>query len=126
MIDVHDNKIISYEVNLQDCKITLHTVSEENESIDIIFSDVLAHGFLREKKGSIILDINKHSVDSFIKSKKSLLEERKDYAWLMNYKTLDELREKLINEQYAYYAMCASYGMNGWVLCKQYEVKLLE
>lgn len=45
MISVHDNTIISYQVNLEKEEIHIHTLTESGRNVNIIFSGVLAHFF---------------------------------------------------------------------------------
>lgn len=44
----------------------------------------------------------------------------------MDYSTINELEEKLMREQYEYFVISSSYGLNGWVLAKKYEIKVIE
>ncbi|MTI49248.1 MAG: hypothetical protein FH761_15555 [Firmicutes bacterium] len=75
-------------------------------------------------RGSIIFDIEKYSIDYFIKNNSDLLEKHKSYSWPMNYDTIEELREKLVREEYSYYVISSSYGLNGWILAKNYKTIL--
>jgi hypothetical protein len=40
----------------------------------------------------------------------------------MDYDTEKELTERLLKDQYSYYVISSSYGLNGWVLAKSYEI----
>lgn len=57
MISVHDNEVMSYEVNLKDQYIAINTEYEGIE-VKINFSDVMAHIFEDQLCGSILLDID--------------------------------------------------------------------
>ena len=124
MANVHDNEIISYNVDLYNNKIVFHTKNDNTKitpKVDIVFTSVLAHYFENEIKGSTILDIEKYSIDKFIKDNEMLLKQGKDFCWPIYYDTIEELNEKLLKEQYNYYLISASYGLNGWILAKGYE-----
>ncbi|WP_327195502.1 hypothetical protein [Paenibacillus alvei] len=126
---VHDNEIISYEVNLKKNRIVLYTEYENSNIIEntkIYFYDVLAHFFETQLPGSIIFDIDNYDIHHFIEDNKEILEEQKNYGWPMDYSTINELEEKLMREQYEYFAISSSYGLNGWVLAKKYEIKVIE
>lgn len=123
MLSIHDNEILSYEVDLQNSKIKLHTIGGHNDSVNIIieFTDVLAHMFETQLQGSIIFDISTLEISRFLKHNKELLEKQKNYGWPMVYESLDEFLEHLQHEKYNFYVISASYGLNGWVVAKDYK-----
>ncbi|OIB04965.1 hypothetical protein AK95_15260 [Paenibacillus sp. LC231] len=124
MLNIHDNEIVSYEVDFQKSRITLHTLGGNGDSVTttIEFIDVLAHMFETQLQGSIILDISKYEVSRFLKHNKELLKKQKNYGWPMHYEKIEDLLEHLQNEKYNYYVISASYGLNGWVSAKKYNV----
>ncbi|MDQ0090334.1 hypothetical protein J2T12_003748 [Paenibacillus anaericanus] len=126
---VHDNEILSYEINLKQNKIVIHTEYQNFNKIEntsIIFYDVLAHLFETQLSGSIIFEIYNYEIHHFIEENKEILEKQKNYCWPMYYKTINELEEKLMIEQYKYFVISSSYGLSGWVLAKKYEINLIE
>jgi hypothetical protein len=125
MSQVHDNIILSYEVDLQNDLIRLHTrydYEQKQEATEIIFTGVLTHLFEHQLKGSIIFDIGESDISSFIKDNNALLLINQIYSWPKMYNTLDELEKDLVKERYKYIILMSSYGMNGWVLAKNYEI----
>lgn len=126
MQSIHDNEIVSYTVNLQKKKITIQTLSgKDNEvPVKIEFIDVLAHSFETQLQGSILLDISQFKISSFVKDNKELLENQKDSAWPMYYEKIGDLLKVLHNEKYNYYVIFASYGLNGWVIAKEYNISI--
>lgn len=124
MYNIHDNEIVSYEVDFQKSRITLHTIGDNKDSatITIEFIDVLAHMFETQLQGSIILDISTLEVSRILKDNKELLDKQKNYGWPMHYETMEDLLEYLQNEKYNYYVISASYGLNGWVIAKEYKI----
>lgn len=128
---VHDNEILSYEVDLRREKIVLHTFYESknlNEYTDVIFEGVLCHMFEHHLQGSIILDINEYELDVFFKSEENLhlLERSKNYGWPTMYSNIAELKDKLSQAQYKYIVVFSSYGFNGWVLAKDYKIQVIQ
>ncbi|PED10370.1 hypothetical protein CON01_32730 [Bacillus thuringiensis] len=122
MISVHDNTIISYQVNLEKKEIRIHTLTELGKNVYIVFSDVLAHRFNTQISYSIIFNIDEDPLSDFFKKSKKLLEQQKPYGWPTNYEDIKELEETLVKENYIYYNICASYGLSGWVLAKKLEI----
>lgn len=123
MSNIHDNEIISYEIDLKHHKIIIHTIQYRNSTpTEVVFCDVLAHMFETQLEGSIILDIQKYELSHFVKNNRDLLEKQKNYGWPMDYNTVEELTERLLKEQYVYYVVSSSYGLSGWVLAKKYEI----
>ncbi|MGH0512119.1 MULTISPECIES: hypothetical protein [Bacillus cereus group] len=122
MVSVHDNIIVSYQVNLEKEEIHIHTLTESGRNVNIIFSGVLAHFFETHLSSSIIFNIDEGRLLDFFQENKKLLEEQKNYCWPMLYDNITELEETLIKENYVYYNICASYGLSGWVLAKKLEI----
>lgn len=125
MESIHDNKIISYEVNLEKKRIVFHTLSPDSENkLNIIFTNVIAHVFEDELFRSIILDIEKADLNRFLSSNKKLLQEKKDYLWPMVYETENELYETLDEKGITYYVIYSSYGLNGWILAESMSIEV--
>lgn len=123
MASVHDNEILSYEVDFQKRKITIKTIYADLSPVTIIeFTDVLTHVFDTQLPGSIILDVEKSEIKYFMKYNKELLKKEKGFGWPIFYKKTEDLREYLENENYNYYEILASLGLSGWVLAKNYEI----
>ncbi|MGH0797939.1 hypothetical protein ACQVTT_27940 [Bacillus mycoides] len=122
MISVHDNTIISYQVNLEKKEIRIQTLTELGKNVYIVFSDVLAHLFKTQISNSIIFNIDEDPILDFFKKNKELLEQQKPYGWPTDYEDIKELEETLVKENYIYYNICASYGLSGWVLAKKLEI----
>lgn len=124
MLSIHDNEIVSYEVDFQGSKITLHTIGGNSDPVTttIEFIDVLTHMFETQLQGSIIFDISTLEISRFIEDNKELLEKTKNYGWPMHYGTTKDLINHLYNEKYNYYVILSSYGLNGWIIAKEYKI----
>ncbi|WP_339322100.1 hypothetical protein [Paenibacillus sp. FSL W8-0194] len=122
---VHDHTILSYQVDFQKDIIAIHTVHEGKENLeeaDIIFNGVFNHFFEHHLKDSIILDICESDLSSFIKENSELILRGQNYGWPTTFNSLDEVEKELVQEGYKYFILMSSYGMNGWVLAKSYEI----
>lgn len=119
---IHDNQIIGYEVELANNKIILHTLSDTNKYIDVLFTDVLAHFFETQIPGSILFGIDESDVSKFCAVNEQLLEKQKNYGWPIFYEDVIELQDFLIKNRYKYYGITASYGLSGWILARNYEM----
>lgn len=125
MPSVHDNIILSYEVDLENERIRVRTRSHHPdvpEDTDIIFLAVLAHNFETPLRGSIIFDIDDVGIDKFISYNRELLKKWKGQGWPITYDTDEELEAKLAEGQYLYFVITSSCGLSGWVLAKKLEI----
>lgn len=128
MLNIHDNEIMSYKVNFEDQKIILCTKCYSTiltSNVNIIFSNVLVHYFEDEIRGSILFDVEEYSITQFIKDNSNLLKKRKNKCWPFDYDTIAHLNKRLENEKYKYFIIFSSCGLNGWVLAKSYETKIV-
>ena len=123
MVSIHDNEIVSYEVNFKKGRIKINTKNSQENSIVILFDEVLTHLFKHEMSNSILFDIEKYEMEEFIKYNEKLLNETKNYCWPINYDTIKELKNKLIEWKYNYYVISSSLGLNGWVLAKEMTIQ---
>lgn len=124
MLDVHDNEIVGYEVDFKEKMITLKTVSEENEKVQVIFKDVLANFFEEGGHQNIIFDIVINTIEDFIRENEKMLMEKKNSCWPMCYDNLNELQKSLEERKYKYFFIESSHGLSGWVLAKEMEIGL--
>lgn len=124
MPSVHDNEIVSYNVDLQNAKITFQTLGGKDNEVPVIieFIEVLAYFFETQLLGSILLDISQFEISLFVTNNKELLEKQKDSAWPVYYDKIEDLLEYLLHKNYNYYVISASYGLNGWVIAKEYNI----
>lgn len=124
MPSVHDNKILSYSVDLQNDELTIHTQSDSTaaDRIDIIFTGVFNHFFEQPLKGSIILAITESPIEHFIQENEELLNRNKGYCWPIVFDSADQIETVLIKGAYKYITLLSSYGLNGWVLARDMEI----
>ncbi|WP_018752711.1 hypothetical protein [Paenibacillus sanguinis] len=74
MLSIHDNEIVSYEVDIRKSTIKIQTLDGDELTTTIEFTDVLAHVFETQLQGSIIFDISTFEVSRFLENNKELLE----------------------------------------------------
>lgn len=125
MVQAHDNKILSYEIHLKDEKIILHTEYTHKDIyqlIDFVFTGVFTHFFEGQLPGSIILDISTNDITTFFNNQENidLLKEKKKYGWPADYESIDDLKQTLVTNDFQYYELSSSYGLNGWIIAKNY------
>jgi len=119
---IHDNTIESYKIDFESENILITTKRyNTNEIVQVVFTGAMAHYFENPMKGSILLDIDEHSIENFIFNNKKLLEKQKKYGWPMSYDSYIELEDYLLAKRFKYYVIYASIGLSGWILAKSIE-----
>ena len=122
---MHDNYIIDYTVNLSQKKIVLTTYNKSVQRKEIVyFDDVLTHEFKCILEYNQILDINSYDIESFFNENRHELKLLHCSCWPINYSNLEELKKYLIENKYQYIKINSSYGMYGWIIAKDYTIKL--
>ncbi len=126
-ISLHDNRVLSYIVECEQRRITLHTASEEKkqaERTSVIFSEVAAYHFEGGDFDTIIFDIASMPLEEIYDSNLDVFERRKPYGWLVfDYRTRAELLEKLREREIQGFVLSSSYGMDGFVLAREMRVE---
>ena len=124
MDNIHDNEIVKYSVDFIKKEIVIKTLNEKNETIKILFQNVLVYCFEKEMPNSIIFDIEKFEIEKLIEENIELLKENKDYGWPpIPYNNTKGLVEQLKTEQYNYYTIEATIGLCGWIVAKKVQIK---
>ena len=124
MDNIHDNEIVKYSVDFIKKEIVIKTLNEKNETIKILFQNVLVYCFEKEIPNSIIFDIEKFEIEKLIEENIELLKENKDYGWPpIAYNNTKGLVEQLKTEQYNYYTIEATIGLCGWIVAKKVQIK---
>ncbi|WP_413497280.1 hypothetical protein [Carnobacterium maltaromaticum] len=120
---MHDNEIISYEINLKEQTINIKTQAPNEKEEYIFFTDVFAYYFENQLLGSVILDLFEEPLEKFVVDNESLLIEGRKNAWPMHYKEISQLEAKVKAGNLKYYIIASSYGLRGWVLAKNLILK---
>jgi hypothetical protein len=122
---VHDNLLVSYEVQCEARTITLHTEyrvkNKPTEFTNIIFTGVQAYRFENDAFGNIILGLETVTAEAFLKQYGDEISESYRMAgspgpWAENLATaLGYLRD----ERTQAFILSSSYGLSGWVLARE-------
>ena len=122
---MHDNYIIDYTVNLSQKKIVLKTYNKYVQQNEIVyFNDVLTHEFKCILEYNQILDINSYDIECFFSENQHELKLLHCSCWPINYTNSEKLKKYLVENKYQYIKINSSYGMYGWIIAKDYTIKL--
>jgi hypothetical protein len=125
---IHDNLLVSYEVQCEARTITLRTESRQSdkptEFTNVIFEGVQGYSFQNDAFGNIIFGVDNVTVEYLLGAFGA--EIRESYRmggvpgrWAANLGSAPEyLREHGIKG----FILSSSYGMSGWVLAKEVSV----
>jgi hypothetical protein len=111
MVEIHDNKIKSYLVDMENRKIIFFTVFDSNnihEFTTIEFNNVMGHIFYNQIKGSIIFDITKYTVEEYLKKDDELFKDIEIYDFPFRYNNENELVDILNKNNQNYYLINSS------------------
>lgn len=121
---MHDNIIISYEVDLRGKTLKLITYNKQKDNNQTLFTEgVLTHLFEDVLANSIILSVDEQTIEMFLKENSDELAQKEGECWPIFYDGLNELKDYLVNNNYKYIKIYASYGLCGWILAKNYFIK---
>lgn len=124
---VHDNKIQSYTVDLNNEILKMVTCWEDKENTIIEFTGLLAHKFEDVITSNIIFGIYQTSIQSFIDEEEENLTKALKYGFpTMEASNCDELREVLENEKYKVFWIDSSLGLCGYVIAKEIKINIKE
>ncbi len=118
---VHDNEILSYEVDVRNETLRLFTKYEDKEDTVITFSGWLTHRLEDACHCNIISDISRLSVDSFIDNNKEMLEEMIRYLPL-DVRDTEDFRKYLQNKEQKIFEITSSIGLCGFVIAKEIAI----
>ena len=118
-INLHDYFINKFELDFDNQEASLFCTFEDRKTKGgVKFGGFLASKLEDIQAGNIILDIEEWDIPSFIRVEGEYLKSRKNYAWPMSSESLDDLQEKLINNEYRVWWLSPTYGMGGYIIAK--------
>ena len=125
-ISVHDNLLISYEVNCERREIRVHTELRDKgkpfERTDVIFTGVSAYQFWHDCFGNIIFDFEEIAPEIIYQDYRAQFEAGWRYGWPGEWgKTEDSARAYFREHNVRGYLLSSSLGMVGWVLSQKME-----
>jgi len=120
---VHDNIITSYQVDIENCILTMATKYNEKESAIIEFPGLLAHKFDYVILSNVIFGIYQESIDSFIEKHNDFLNNSIKYGFpLITVKNIDSLKSELEKRDYKIFIIESSFGLNGFVIASDINI----
>ena len=124
MSEIHDNRIKSYFVDIENHKIIFNTEFFNKEITTIIFNNVIGHLFSSGTTVGIIFDIIEYSIDEYVKIDSKILKHKEDYDFSFKYNNEKDLINKLNEKNLKYYIIESSYGLNGWILAEEMQINV--
>lgn len=124
---VHDNHLVSYEVDGVGKRIILHTEyvygEEPYEKTDVVFEGVIDHYFRNPILPSIVFDIEEVEIQAILIRDKDLIDEgHKIGGWPSFWKdSADEMLEAITSRGCKMFEVSSSYGLDGWVAAASCE-----
>jgi hypothetical protein len=124
-LSVHDNLLISYEVQCDARLITLRTEfrtkNGPTEFTNIIFKGVQGYNFENDAFGSIILGLEAIPIEQFLTEYGAEISESYRMAgspgpWAKNLETASEYLQK---QGIQGFILTSSYGLSGWILARE-------
>lgn len=126
---IHDNFVYGYTVACEQRKIVLFTeyrdVADEadREFTDVIFTGVVAHHFEHVIESNILMSIDQADVEQVVNASSELFDRGWRYGWpRVEYRTREELVNKLRQTGVNAYEILGSLGLSGWVLAAAMEL----
>jgi len=124
---IHDNKVVSYEVDGERRRIVLHTrfkMSNRLESTDMIFEGVFAYRFEHDNFGNILFGVEELPVARLVACYRGLFEEGSKNAWPGPWnESTEACIEHLHSKGAKAFQISSSYGLTGWVISESYQVE---
>ena len=119
---VHDNTILSYNVDVYNMKLEMKTAYYDEEQTDITFTNLIGHRFENVTYSNIINSIKEISIDDFINQNKEMLENGFRYAFPICASDCEELRAHLHENKQRIFIISAVLGLCGFVIAKDISI----
>ena len=125
---VHDNRILSYEVDADDRRIVLRTRYEDQgepfEVTDIIFDGVFAYHFENDNFHTIIFDVDEEPITCLVDKWKSLFEHGLRYGWPdPSIQSVEGIISHCDAHNLNAFHIEPSCGLYGWVIAESCQFK---
>lgn len=120
---IHDNEIVSYEVDIYKKQLQIKTKYYDKEDTIITFEGLLGHHFQNVTYSNVIFNILQVSIDCFIEENKEELEIGMGAAFPIYGKSCETLREYLKERKLKVFIINAVLGLKGFVIAKEIFIK---
>jgi hypothetical protein len=123
-ISVHDNVLVSYEVNCERRSICLHTQFRDRgppfELTDVIFTGVVAYQFEHDSTiGTILFDVEDVAAIQVWRENAASFRAGMPYGWPGEWADSEEAATLYFRENAIFgYIVASSCGLSGWILAK--------
>jgi hypothetical protein len=126
-LSIHDNRVVSYEVDGERRRIVLHTRFEDRDPVectDLVFEGVLAYYFENDNFGNILFGVEEIPVSQLVAHNRRLFEAGSKYAWPGPWNESPEASIQHFESTGAKaFEISSSYGLDGWVVADSYCLK---
>jgi hypothetical protein len=131
-LSVHDNLLVSYEVQCDARTILLRTEhrvkNEPTEFVNVMFNGVEGYRFENDAFGNIVFDIETVALDQFLKEHSQEISESYRMAgapgpWAANLETASGY---LLEQGIRAFILSSSYGLSGWVLAREISISPIQ
>ena len=123
---VHDNIILSYQVDIGNKELKIITEYPDKEEVTITFTGLATHRFEYVTYHNIIACIWQVSTDFFVEENRDLLEKYLRYGAPIVAENCDKLKEYLSNNGLKVFEIGASMGLSGFVMAKEISIEVVE
>jgi hypothetical protein len=119
---IHDNRVVSYEVDGERRRIVLRTQSGDQEPVertDVIFEGVLAYFFQNDNFGNILFGIEEIPIRDLVEDRRNLFEAGAKYGWPGPWnQSVETSIHHLQTKDAKGFEISTSYGLEGWVVAE--------
>jgi hypothetical protein len=131
-LSIHDNLLVSYEVQCERRTIILRTEyrleNKPTEFMNVVFGGVQGYHFENDAFGNIIFEVEEVPVDWFLTEYGAEISELQRMAgspgpWVKN---LTSAPEYLHEHEIKPYVLSSSLGLSGWILAKEMSISQAE
>ena len=125
---IHDNLLVSYQVECEARTITLNTQhrspEKTTEFTDVVFKGVEAYDFENDAFGNVVFDLECVSVEQLLAERGAKVAESYRVAgspgpWAANLRTAPDILNK---KGVKGFILSSSYGLSGWVLAQEVSI----
>ena len=125
---IHDNRVVSYEVECERRRIVPHTRSggerEPFEFTDLIFEGVLAYHLEHDNFGNILFGVEELPVAQLVSHGQRVFEAGSKWGWPGPWNTSPEASiDYLVSKRARAFEISSSYGLAGWVIADGCRLK---
>jgi hypothetical protein len=127
-LSIHDNLLISYEVQCESRTILLRTEcrtkNQTTKFINVVFNGVQGYRFENDAFGNIVLDLEPVAIDQFVAEYGAGIVASYKMAgspgpWAKN---LDAASLHLHAQKIQAFILSSSFGLSGWILAREMTV----